>query len=265
MLRGGLIPAMLMAALLAAPAAVDAKTKKPEAEAPATAAPPSGKGDSYNIGSIASQFLQSKARITVLEHDDVVAASCQDKHFTKAAPFGTVESGTVGGVSEKKWTEVWTLARCGTDVFYMIFFTEEGIGGAFYSLLGPNASADFSRYATATAAAPPPPREFIVYFAYAKTSLSREAEHILDAVVKAAKETGSTKLAVKGHADTVGSVATNLRVSEERAKAVEQYLVKHGIPAANIAASGKGKTDLKVPTSDQVREQENRNVRIELK
>jgi len=59
-------------------------------------------------------------------------------------------------------------------------------------------------------------------------------------------------------------VPYNLRLSQERARAAKNYLVRHGVPAAAITTIGKGKTDLRVPTPDQVREQENRNVHIEL-
>src|ERR1700688_3371322 len=95
------------------------------------------KADSYDIGSLASQFLQSKARMTVLDRDDKAASGCEEKHFTKADPTRSPVSSVINGITERKWQEVWTLARCGADVYYMIFFTEEGSGGAFYAIVGP--------------------------------------------------------------------------------------------------------------------------------
>lgn len=65
-----------------------------------------------------------------------------------------------------------------------------------------------------------------------------------------------------GHTDTVGGVAYNQRLSERRARAVEDALVADGVPKDTIAARGVGKTDLMVPTADGVREPKNRRVEI---
>lgn len=48
---------------------------------------------------------------------------------------------------------------------------------------------------------------------------------------------------VTGHTDRVGSAAYNMRLSMRRAEAVKAYLVKLGIPAAKIVATGRGETD----------------------
>ena len=47
---------------------------------------------------------------------------------------------------------------------------------------------------------------------------------------------------VTGHTDRFGSAAYNMRLSMRRAEAVKVYLVKLGIPAAKIVATGKGET-----------------------
>ncbi len=55
----------------------------------------------------------------------------------------------------------------------------------------------------------------------------------------------------------------NQRLSERRARAVEDALVADGVPKDTIAARGVGKTDLMVPTADwRVREPKNRRVEI---
>ncbi len=78
------------------------------------------------------------------------------------------------------------------------------------------------------------------------------------------RKLGKPKVLLTGHTDTVGTAPYNQRLSVERALAAKNYLVHHGVPAAVITSIGKGKTDLRVKTPDQVREQENRNVHIEL-
>ena len=71
-----------------------------------------------------------------------------------------------------------------------------------------------------------------------------------------------TQLTVTGHTDTVGSHAYNMRLSRRRAESVAARLEKDGIPASEIEIVAKGKRDLLVPTSDGVREPQNRRVQI---
>jgi outer membrane protein OmpA-like peptidoglycan-associated protein len=119
-------------------------------------------------------------------------------------------------------------------------------------------------------AAPPPPmaaapaRDFWIYFDFNRYNDRPDAERILDAAVSVIKQLGSPRVVLTGHTDTVGSIPYNQSLSEHRAASAKNYMVQHGVPAASITTVGKGKTDLRVATPDQVREQENRNVHIEL-
>ena len=95
-------------------------------------------GSQYNIGSLASEFLQSKAQMHVLDDDDKVAPGCQQKRFVKADVIRKPTVNAVGkGVTERKWAEQWTLDRCGTTVPYYVYFTEVGQGGAYFSVVRP--------------------------------------------------------------------------------------------------------------------------------
>ncbi len=96
-----------------------------------------GGADGYNIGSLASPFLQSKTQITILGQDDQKVPGCQQKQFVKAAPAEAPTVRSLGSVTEKKWREMWTLDRCGEQVNYWVFFTEVGNGGAYYAIVGP--------------------------------------------------------------------------------------------------------------------------------
>lgn len=49
------------------------------------------------------------------------------------------------------------------------------------------------------------------------------------------------KIRIEGHTDSVGSDATNLKLSENRAKAVMSQLIKNGVDAARMEAVGYGK------------------------
>lgn len=115
------------------------------------------------------------------------------------------------------------------------------------------------------AATAPPARDFWVFFDFDKFNIRADAARILDTVANTIKQLGNPKVQLTGHADTVGTIPYNQKLSVRRAASAKTYLVRHGVPSGNIMTIGKGKTDLRVPTPDQVREQENRNVHVELK
>ena len=47
---------------------------------------------------------------------------------------------------------------------------------------------------------------------------------------------------VTGHTDRLGTAKYNQKLSERRAHAVRNYLMRNGIPASRIRAAGKGET-----------------------
>ncbi|MBS1174088.1 MAG: outer membrane protein Omp38 [Burkholderiaceae bacterium] len=60
------------------------------------------------------------------------------------------------------------------------------------------------------------------------------------------------KLSVVGHTDNVGNPASNLKLSEARAKALKAMFAKEGIPTDLMTASGKGDTE---PVGDNTTEE----------
>jgi outer membrane protein OmpA-like peptidoglycan-associated protein len=119
----------------------------------------------------------------------------------------------------------------------------------------------------APAAPPPPPpiKQFIVFFGFNKYNLTAEAQAVVAEAASAAKSQGAASIMVVGHTDTVGGNAYNQKLSEKRAGAVKDELVRLGIDAGKISASGKGETELLVQTGDGVKEPQNRRATIDLK
>lgn len=121
-------------------------------------------------------------------------------------------------------------------------------------------------------AAPPPPvdvpkgspKQFIVFFGFNKSSLSKEARDIVHEAAAAAMQQGYVTILVTGHTDTVGSSKYNEALSVRRADNVRKALVAEGIPAAGIKTSGKGETMLMVQTGDREMEPRNRRAEINL-
>lgn len=120
----------------------------------------------------------------------------------------------------------------------------------------------------AEAAPPAPPmvpNNYIVFFDFAKSSLTPEADRIVAAAAANAAQARATTLEVTGHADRSGSDRFNMRLSQRRADVVRQALIAKGVPADAIAVLAKGESQPLVPTADGVREAQNRRVQIILK
>jgi len=115
---------------------------------------------------------------------------------------------------------------------------------------------------------PPPPApiatDFWIYFDFNSAAVRADAAAVLEGVLDSIRRMGGANVMITGHTDTVGSVAYNQNLSVRRAVAAARYLESHGVAHQVVHTIGKGKTDLRVKTPDQVREQENRNVHIEL-
>ena len=114
----------------------------------------------------------------------------------------------------------------------------------------------------AVAAMPSVPKSYLVFFDFNKSDLSAQAVAIVNQAAANAGPAKVTQLTVTGHTDTVGSDAYNMRLSRRRAESVAAQLEKDGIPSSEIEIVAKGKRDLLVPTSDGVKEPQNRRVQI---
>jgi len=114
--------------------------------------------------------------------------------------------------------------------------------------------------------APPPPmvRQFMVFFDFDKSNLTKEAREIVARAVTTATQTGAARIVVTGHTDTVGSRRYNQALSERRANAVKSEMVRLGMNASEIATVGKNFSDPLVPTGPGVREPQNRRAVIDL-
>lgn len=114
-------------------------------------------------------------------------------------------------------------------------------------------------------AAPPPPpvpQNFLVFFDFDSANLRADAEKIVMEAAEYTRKSGKSVITATGHADTSGSAAYNLGLSERRAQAVKKALLAHGFSDAEIIVLHKGESDPLVATGDGVREPQNRRVEI---
>lgn len=93
--------------------------------------------------------------------------------------------------------------------------------------------------------------------------LEPRSEEVLQQIVVLMKAHTDWRFEVQGHTGGVGSRATNLVASEERARAVVAWLGSHGVEADRLRAKGYGDTRPVIAvTSDEARAL---NVRIQLR
>ena len=118
---------------------------------------------------------------------------------------------------------------------------------------------------------PPPPvaqrpvaRQFVVYFDWDRSDLTAEARSVIMAAANYAKSGQATRLLVVGHADTSGSAAYNIGLSNRRARTTADALVAQGVAGGVISLDGKGETQLARATADGVREPLNRRATIDI-
>jgi len=80
------------------------------------------------------------------------------------------------------------------------------------------------------------------YFETGKDVLKKESFVSLDKVVAALNADNTLNLDIEGHTDNVGDDALNLELSNKRAAAVRNYLIKKGINPARMTSQGFGET-----------------------
>ncbi|MGB6159171.1 MAG: OmpA family protein, partial [Acidobacteriaceae bacterium] len=99
-----------------------------------------------------------------------------------------------------------------------------------------------------------------VLFAFNKYELKTDAE------IKLAKISGilltypNLKVQVEGYTDNIGSDEYNLKLSQERATAVQAFLISQGVQPGNITAEGYGKASPVADNGTNAGRAENRRV-----
>jgi outer membrane protein OmpA-like peptidoglycan-associated protein len=102
-----------------------------------------------------------------------------------------------------------------------------------------------------------------IFFDYNKFELKSESQVELDKLVQLMNDNPTVKIQVEGHTDNIGNAAENLKLSENRAKSVLNYLVSKSIKAERMLAKGFGATK---PVADNSTEQGRaQNRRTEIK
>jgi outer membrane protein OmpA-like peptidoglycan-associated protein len=104
-----------------------------------------------------------------------------------------------------------------------------------------------------------------VYFATGKYTLLSKSFKPLNEVVKIMADHPELKLDISGHTDNTGDVQKNQILSENRAKAVLDYLVKKGVAADRITSAGYGQDQPVADNKTAAGRAKNRRVEIKVR
>jgi OmpA-OmpF porin, OOP family len=81
-----------------------------------------------------------------------------------------------------------------------------------------------------------------IHFDTGKAVIKPESRNVIGQVVSLLKENTDLKVAVEGHTDNVGNAPSNQTLSEMRAQAVVEAIVKEGVDGKRLSAAGFGQT-----------------------
>jgi OmpA-OmpF porin, OOP family len=76
-----------------------------------------------------------------------------------------------------------------------------------------------------------------------KATIDRDSAGLLDRMIETAMRCPTASIEVGGHTDTDGEADANMALSQRRAQAVVDYMVRAGVPADRLKAVGYGETE----------------------
>jgi len=81
-----------------------------------------------------------------------------------------------------------------------------------------------------------------IYFEYDRAVIRERSYPILETVAQVMRDYPDITVEIQGHTDDRGRDEYNLRLSQERAEAVRQFLISRGIAPERMTARGYGET-----------------------
>lgn len=103
-----------------------------------------------------------------------------------------------------------------------------------------------------------------VFFETGRWEILPESEYELAKVVDLLTKNPTLKIELGGHTDNVGRPEANQRLSEQRAKAVYDYLINKGIPSNRLSYKGYGETQPVATNDTDEGRRENRRTEIKV-
>ncbi|WP_439127859.1 OmpA family protein [Polaribacter sp.] len=103
-----------------------------------------------------------------------------------------------------------------------------------------------------------------ILFNVGKTSFKAGVTSKLNEMVKVMNNNPNATFVIEGHTDSSGSASLNLRISEKRAIAVRDYLVKQGVDTTRLEAIGYGEGEPVASNKTRAGRAQNRRVVVKV-
>jgi outer membrane protein OmpA-like peptidoglycan-associated protein len=104
-----------------------------------------------------------------------------------------------------------------------------------------------------------------IYFESGSASLSAISDVELNILSQMMKSNPSIIVQINGHTDDVGSVQSNILLSQQRADAVVKRLIQLGVPVKSLIAKGYGESRPVSANNSEAGRQNNRRIEFEVK
>ena len=104
-----------------------------------------------------------------------------------------------------------------------------------------------------------------ILFEYGKANLSRKSKKTLNKAVVLLNQLPNRSLEIQGHTDSYGSDEHNMKLSEERAKAVYDYMMEKGLQIKKVIYKGYGEAKPVADNSTKEGRKANRRVEFRVK
>jgi outer membrane protein OmpA-like peptidoglycan-associated protein len=103
-----------------------------------------------------------------------------------------------------------------------------------------------------------------IYFETGKATLIPDSYPQLNQIISFLENNETIRLELSGHTDNVGSMKLNTKLSEDRAKAVVDYMVSNGIAATRLESKGYAYTQPIAPNDTPDGREKNRRVEFKI-
>nr|WP_315198033.1 OmpA family protein [uncultured Flavobacterium sp.] len=103
-----------------------------------------------------------------------------------------------------------------------------------------------------------------ILFDSGKASFKAQTLPVLESISSILKQYPSAKFSIEGHTDNTGKPALNLKLSQERAAAVKNFLIEKGIEADRLTSEGYGQTKPIDSNKTAIGKANNRRVEVKL-
>jgi OOP family OmpA-OmpF porin len=104
-----------------------------------------------------------------------------------------------------------------------------------------------------------------IRFESGRSAIDPDSAGLLDRLIETALRCPTANIEVAGHTDAVGETAANQALSEKRAQAVVDYLMKAGLPASRFSAVGYGSTQPVASNDTEEGKAQNRRIEFVVK